>query len=130
MRLFTHFRPTPSMVVAITALVFSMSGFAAAQILPNPLPLQKLAPSTPPPTRIVRTGALIPHQGYALASCQPGEVAVGGGGVGGVADLFRSSPARDDRPAVDGETPNGWAVSSSFGPGDPGTTAYAICERP
>ena len=97
------------MVVAVVALTFSFGGFAAAQIVPNPLPLQD------PPQRVnvQVAGGLI-----ARATCPSGYQLVGGGGFG-PGGLLVSWPDG-------GSSRTTWLVQSL----QTGARAIAICERP
>jgi Collagen triple helix repeat (20 copies) len=68
-----------------------------------------------------------------IATCNPGEVAVGGGGLSTnfntqLAFLRWSIPT-----GAEGETPTGWSVSMltpDNGEGPGGVTAYAVCAAP
>ena len=68
-----------------------------------------------------------------LASCEPGEVATGGGGLaagndGGLPVMRSSRPIPDDV----GATPTGWRVTevNSAGTGTITLTAYVVCAVP
>jgi hypothetical protein len=74
---------------------------------------------------VVRSHTGIAVAGFAIASCNPGEVATGGGGSvsGGIISASKPDPT--------GGTPTGWRADGSDLGGSPATvTAYAVCASP
>lgn len=84
---------------------------------------------------IVRTGSTVSTNGAlsSAASCEPGEVATGGGGLavgndGGLPVMRSSRP----QPDTAGATPTGWRVTevNSAGTGTITLTTYVVCAVP
>jgi hypothetical protein len=84
---------------------------------------------------IVRTGSTVSTNGAlsSLASCEPGEVATGGGGLavgndGGLPVMRSSRP----QPDTVGAPPTGWRVTevNSAGTGTITLTTYVVCAVP
>jgi hypothetical protein len=68
--------------------------------------------------------------GEATVTCAPGEVAVGGGGIGSAGTL--SFLAFSGPTPLGGGTPTGWAVTAlqPGGSPDPNARAFAVCAAP
>jgi hypothetical protein len=81
----------------------------------------------PAPTPIITTREGTPATGDAEVFCEPGEVALGGGGSPGVDGYLTDS----EPDASDGEIPTGWLASAAESDGTPAeVTAWVICAAP
>jgi hypothetical protein len=79
----------------------------------------------PTPTITVRDSAV--ENGFAEADCEPGEVALGGGGTVDT-DGFLVDSEPD---AFAGDTPTGWIAQAALSNGDPADViAWVVCARP
>jgi hypothetical protein len=109
----------------------------AGQLAAGPAGPQGPAGTTQALTRRAAEVALAPGEAEdIIATCLPGEVAVGGGGIhdGTPSDLIAlmySHPLEaDGSPPEDGERATGWLIGGHHtfhGVGDLGMTAYVLC---
>jgi hypothetical protein len=132
-------RPTPALLVAVTALIAAVTWTAAAAGSTSSFTAHEAKQSQP---RIVIRSAAGPTTtgpvgsiAGALASCHAGERAVGGGGeaFNGNWTMTESRPeGADGQVPTNGTVPQKWSVT--FGNYNAGfstvrATAYVICER-
>jgi hypothetical protein len=93
-------------------------------------PMGPRGPQGPAGTTNVTTVMGQQSAGEATVTCPPGEVAVGGGGIGSAGTL--SFLAFSGPTPVAGGTPTGWAVTAlqPNGTPDPFARAFAVCAGP
>jgi hypothetical protein len=111
--------------------------FKAGQLAAGPAGPQGPAGTTQALTRRATEVVLPPSEAEdVIATCLPGEVAVGGGGIHDgtlsepISVMYSHPVEADGSPPEDGERATGWSVGGRHefhGVGDLGMTAYVLC---